>query len=134
MSYDVAVGELEDTDILDTFEVVYLAAESLAEVSSDFVLDVSHLGVLSAVISRISGDAVFKKEATRLLAEKNAHELKALASSYSASERNIELLISFIDLYGEMGDVLTCLAPICEEVGCMDAYTELERLCSKGFS
>ena len=50
-----------DTDILDTFEVVYLAAESLAEVSSDFVLDVSHLGVLSAVISRISGDAVFKK-------------------------------------------------------------------------
>jgi ATP phosphoribosyltransferase regulatory subunit len=118
-----------DTDIIDTFEVVSLAAESLGEISDDFVLDLSHLGILSAVISKVSDDAGFKKEATRLLAEKNRHELSALCKSFNADERATELLLSFIDLYGEMGDVLSILAPICEEIGCMDAYTELERLC-----
>ena len=118
-----------DTDIIDTYEVVSLAAESLATISSDFVLDLSHLGILSAVISAISTDAVFKKEATRLLAEKNRHELLALCESVGAAERPTEILLSFIDLYGEMGDVLSILAPICEEIGCLDAYAELERLC-----
>ena len=118
-----------DTDILDTFEAVSLAAESLSLISSDFVLDVSHLGILSEVISSISGDAGFKKEATRLLAEKNRHELTALCESVGADCRAAEILLSFIDLYGEMGDVLYRLAPICEEIGCMDAYLELERLC-----
>jgi len=118
-----------DTDIVDTLEVVSLAVQSLATISSDFVLDLSHLGILSAVISKVSTDAGFKKEATRLLAEKNRHELSALCKSVGAEERPTELLLSFIDLYGEMGDVLAILAPICEEVGCMDSYTELERLC-----
>ena len=118
-----------DTDLVDTIEVVSLAAESLALISTDFVLDVSHLGILSAVISAVSPDAGFKKEATRLLAEKNAHELRALCVSVGASERSTELLLSFVDLYGEIADVLLRLAPICEEVGCMEAYTELEQLC-----
>jgi ATP phosphoribosyltransferase regulatory subunit len=118
-----------DTDIIDTYEVVSLAADSLALISENYVLDLSHLGILSAVISAVSTDAGFKKEATRLLSEKNRHELSALCKRAGAAERPTEILLSFIDLYGEMGDVLSVLAPIAEEIGCMDAYSELERLC-----
>ena len=118
-----------DTDIIDTYEVVSLAVDSLALVSDKYVLDLSHLGILSAVISAVNSDAGFKKEVTRLLAEKNRHELSALCKSVGAAERPTEILLSFIDLYGEMGEVLSILAPICDEVGCMDAYCELERLC-----
>jgi ATP phosphoribosyltransferase regulatory subunit len=48
-------------DVLDTFEVVYLAAKSLDVVSSDFVLDISHIGVFSAVLDAASDNKAFKK-------------------------------------------------------------------------
>ena len=118
-----------DVDILDTFEVVSLAAESLALISDDFVLDVSHLGILSAILAAASDSVQFEREVIRLLAEKNKHEIRALCVANNVDEKYAELLVGFVDLYGDMGDVLARLAPICEDAGAMDAYLELERLC-----
>ena len=39
-----------DLDIYDIYETVYLAAKSLECVSSDFILDISHLGIISALL------------------------------------------------------------------------------------
>ena len=56
-----------DIDAYDVFEVIYLAAKSLATISSDFVLDLSHMGIFAALLDETSDSDSFKREVDRLL-------------------------------------------------------------------
>ncbi|MBO5009718.1 MAG: ATP phosphoribosyltransferase regulatory subunit, partial [Clostridia bacterium] len=47
----MGLESIGDIDVTDIYEVVYLALSSLAEISPDFVLDISHMGILSAFLS-----------------------------------------------------------------------------------
>ena len=47
-----------DLDILDIYEVLLLSAESLSAVSDDFVIDISHMGLVSAVIDSLDRKSV----------------------------------------------------------------------------
>ncbi len=118
-----------DTDILDTYEVILLAARSLALVSDSFALDISHLGLLSDILGAASQHSEFKSEALRLLSEKNKHELTELCKKHGVSAENTATVTELVGLYGSIGDVLIRLCPICESLGAMDKYAELERLC-----
>ena len=117
-----------DTDIYDTFEVVYLAAKSLESVSSDFVLDVSHMGILSALLNEATEQKLFKKEITRLIAEKNRHEAEALCKEYSISKKYTDILMSLFELYGSGDSVIEKLMPICESEASRAALSELKTL------
>ena len=119
-----------DTDITDIFEAVDLAAESLNIVSEDFALDLSHLGILSAVLEAACADADFVRRATALIAEKNKHELSSLCSSYGVAAERIDAVLALVDMYGDMESVLMKLRPICESVGAAAQYSELSELCA----
>ena len=41
-----------DTDISDIYEVVSLAAKSLATLSESFAMDISHMGIISSLIAK----------------------------------------------------------------------------------
>jgi len=118
-----------DTDITDTYEAVLLAVKTLDIVANDFVLDLSHLGIISAVLSAASSDSGFSKRATALLAEKNKHELSALCAEFCVSEEGAMNVTALVDMYGDMKSVLARLEPICESVGAMKQYSELSELC-----
>ncbi len=117
-----------DIDILDVHEVLCLAAMSLATVSDDFVLDISHMGILSSVIDSITDSLGFKRRITRLISERNCHEAAALCAEYSLSSSDTDIILSFTDMYGEVDDVLARLVPICEGRA-WDEYLELRELC-----
>ena len=119
-----------DTDILDTYEVIELAAKSLALITSDFVLDVSHLGILSRILESACKSPDFIKEATRLLAEKNKHELRKLCTAYGVTQELSDTVALVVDIYGDMESTLSRLEPICEAVGAVEQYSELKTLCS----
>ena len=119
-----------DTDILDTYEVIDLAKNSLALIADDFAIDISHLGILSKVLSAASDKRSFIKEAIGLIAEKNKHELSALCKSFSIEEKYENIIISLVDMYGSADAVLAALMPICREVGADEQYEELAKLCS----
>ena len=74
-----------DIDAYDVYETLYLAAGSLAEISDNFVLDISHAGIVSAMLSRINKGEKFSKEAMRKIAEKNTHDLQSLCDKYEVS-------------------------------------------------
>lgn len=118
-----------DIDVLDVFEVVYLAAKSLSLVSADFALDISHMGILSSILDSVTDSESFKKKFTKLISEKNKHEAQALIDEEGLSEHKKKLL-SLLDMYGDMEDVLTRLAPLCEDGGAHEAYLELSTLAS----
>ena len=118
-----------DIDVLDVFEVVYLAAKSLSLVSSDFALDISHMGILSSILDSVTDSESFKKTYTKLISEKNKHEAAALIEEFGLSLHK-EKLLSLIDMYGDIEDVLKRLRPLCWDDASREAYEELETLCS----
>ena len=119
-----------DTDVLDTYEVIELAAKSLALLSDDFILDVSHLGILSKILEGAGVGADFIREATLLLAEKNKHELEKLCLAAGVDEKYAAAISSLVGIYGDMESTLATLKPICEKFGAAEQYSELETLAS----
>ena len=69
------VGDLTDYDIA---EAVLLAVKSLDLLGGRYVLDISHMGLLAAVLERCGFDEGKQKQAMACLRQKNTHDLKAL--------------------------------------------------------
>ena len=111
------------------YETTYLAAASLKEISENFVLNVSHLGVLSAVLEEASENKAFHKEAIGLLAQKNLHEIATLCEKYGVEAGKAEILKTLVKTYGDMSSTLDKLAPVCQSEKAKAAFAELQGVC-----
>lgn len=118
-----------DLGVYDVYETLYLAAGSLATISESFVLDVSHLGILSSVLEEIACGEKFDKEITQKIAEKNTHEILKLCENYHVSKENENKLLTIVAAYGQPDKVLATLAPICTTERALKAYESLSTLC-----
>lgn len=119
-----------DLDLYDLFEVVSLAAQSLAALGKRYVLNLSHLGLLNALLAGLGGDGTLERECARCIAERNVHELSALCRSYGVGKERIDELCFFAGLHGALGDALEMLAPYCESAAAKSALAELQMLCT----
>ena len=119
-----------DIDITDIFEVVYLAAKSLDTVCSDFVLDLSHMGLFSAFLDEVSDDKLTRKEFTKLISEKNRHECDQLCKRQGIDGRGREIVDSLISVYGSPITVIGELTSICNTEAEKNAVDELNALWS----
>ncbi|MBQ9714687.1 MAG: ATP phosphoribosyltransferase regulatory subunit [Clostridia bacterium] len=117
-----------DVGIYDEYETVTLAAASLAEISEDFVLDVSHLGVLSAILNSVSENREFQSALMFCLAEKNVHEAESICDSFGVSEEDKKRLSILFTAYGAPQEVLEKLAPVCKGKA-KAAFKKLQTLC-----
>ena len=75
------VGDLGDYEIA---EVVLLAARSLQLLGGRWVLDISHMGLLAAVLDSVGLSREQQTQAMEYLHRKNYHELKVLCSDEAA--------------------------------------------------
>jgi len=78
------VGDLGDYEIA---EVVLLAAKSLQLLGGRWVLDISHMGLLAAVLEDSGLNPEEQRQAMEYLHRKNYHQLKALCAGNSAWEK-----------------------------------------------
>jgi len=102
-----------DIDLYDVFEAVTLAARSLALISEDYILQISHLGVLSAVLDEICTDPGFRKAVTGCIAGKNAHDLQRLCREQGVSDTDTRRLCRFVSVCGPRDQVLRQLEELC---------------------
>ena len=110
---------LECLGVIDEYhltEVLLLAAESLRRIDGDCVLDVSHLGVLSAVMDAIGLLREQQPQAVRFIGEKNLHELTALCRAASIADDRIDLLGKLITVGGNPATVLPTLQSLLADV------------------
>lgn len=119
-----------EVDMYGIFEVVLLALKSLEKISDDFVLDISHMGIVSAVVNNACDDGEFKKEVMRCIGEKNAHDISDICSRYGVSEKKAKTIESFVSVYGSGDEVLKMLDEL--ELGqeAENAVEEIETLWS----
>ena len=104
-----------DLDTYDIYEVVTLAAASLDTISPRFMLDVSHMGILSALLDDMTANTEVRRSITRCIAEKNAHDLARVCNEAGISSEDADTLCDFVGIYGNMDEVLTRLAPLCRQ-------------------
>ncbi len=95
-----------DIDLYDIFEVIHLAAESLSRISENFVLAISHLGILSDILNQFCTDSLFQAGAIKLLSVKNTHDLAKLCDSYGLGEATKQKVVSLTSIYGSGKDVI----------------------------
>ena len=118
-----------DIDAYDVYETLYLAAGSLAAISENFVLDISHAGIVSAMLSKINKGEKFSKEAMKKIAEKNTHDLQGLCDKYEVPNADKERLIALVNAYGEPKKVLEKLLSVCVYEDEQKAFFALKNLC-----
>lgn len=98
-----------NTDDYCIFEVLSLAAKSLESISSDYILDISHLGIVSELLEDMDITSYEQKEILKCIGEKNpcgisavcgekGDKLKKLVSAYGTLETVLPVLK---DIYGE---------------------------------
>lgn len=113
-----------DIDRYCIYETLMLAAKSLATISEFYVLDISHLGVISAVFDAAALPDDCRADALKFIGEKNLHELSKLCADAGVNEQGTLMLKELITLYGAPEDVLpklkaawgnnTSLSELCE--------------------
>ena len=118
------------TDEYCISEVLALALESLKLISDDFVLDVSHLGVLSAVLDGMGVSEDERAELLHCVSEKNPHGIDALCASVGIPADKAAVLKKLVSLYGEPSSVLAELRSIVTDSQGASAISELERVLS----
>ena len=108
------IGQIDKYSVA---EVLTLAVKSLESVSGDYVLDVSHMGILSALIEEIGLSAKGKEALIACIGEKNIHGIDAVCASEEKDATLIKRLIAMKGDYKEMLDILdgtACYADACE--------------------
>ena len=121
------IEAIGDIDGYSRFEVLTLAAKSLEVISERYVLDISHMGIVSAMLSSVGAEGETLARLSKLISEKNSHEIRAILSEIGADEAAAERLLSLTGIYGRAQTVLPRLEAICKGV-CDEAYEELASL------
>ena len=117
-----------DIDGYCIFEVLTLAAKSLAAVSDSSVLDISHLGILSAAADCAGVPEGDRAEVFRLIGEKNLPELGRKCASLGLGEEAAQLLKKLICVHGAPHDVIPELRKLPAEITDTAAFDEFCRI------
>jgi ATP phosphoribosyltransferase regulatory subunit len=116
-----------DIDLYDIYEAVSLAAQSLALISPDFVLQISHMGMLTSVLDSISMDTEFRQQAISFIGRKDTHDLIRLCRGYGIGDEQVQLLTLLVTVYGNREEVLERLIESCSACA-PQAMAELKAL------
>ena len=116
------IGDLDGYDLV---EVVSLAMKSLAAVSETYVLELNHLGLLTALLDEAGAEGELRRDLAACIAGKNTHDLRRTAEENGLAAEAVEALCGCAGVYGELGQALEKLRPWCR---CEAARAALEEL------
>lgn len=116
------IGEIS---LYDIYETVLLAVKSLETIGSDYVLDISHLGFITAILH--DKDENFKNEVVKCVGEKNIDEVKSICQKYGYQDCESSLA-TLISLYGNLDFVMNNLQTICNTNELKNAFSELNAI------
>lgn len=97
------LGDIDDYSVI---EVLFLAAKSLDCFSDDNVLDLSHLGLVKAVIEYCGVSESGEEQIISYLSEKNAEGVRMVCENEQLDEEKTNILSSLVTIYGPCEEVL----------------------------
>ncbi len=104
------VENIGDLDVSDIFEAICLAAESLSKISSDFILGISHMGLLSAVFDEIGCGESERRRLISCLEAKSSHLLAEACRECKIEDKYASLLGGLVSIDGDFCESVSALA------------------------
>lgn len=108
-----AIGEVDDYCL---YEVLKLAAESLAQTGRSCILEISHLGLLEDVLRFAGVPHAEQPGMVRCFGEKNPHELRQQCAGLGIAPETIALLQTLAGLYGTPEEILPQLEALLDGI------------------
>ncbi len=128
------IGDLDDYCVS---EVVLLAAKSLECISDDFVLDISHMGIISQVLDSLNITDSARKKIIRAMSEKNIQAAMEACAEEGVSAEDSAKVKTLVATYGSPDKVLPVIKNLVDTTEYKDAIAQLEIiwsiLCSNGY-
>ncbi len=123
----VGVECIGQVDSYALCEVLTLAKQSLQTLSEDYVLELSHMEIVSSVLDALCvGDAV-RGELLHCLGEKNTHDMRRICCEAGVDEAATARLCALVTTCGTTAQVLPALrAWVSEEIVPASAVAQLE--------
>ena len=115
-----------DLNTMDVAEVVLLAAQSLAKLGENFVLDISHMGLVGGIIRSSGLSPEGQEQALQYLHQKNSHELRRLCQREGCDERS---LLALVQADGTPWIVLEELWRFLEDEDLRTSLSQLQAIC-----
>ncbi|MBQ7900426.1 MAG: ATP phosphoribosyltransferase regulatory subunit [Clostridia bacterium] len=113
------IGEIDTYNIC---EVLMLAAQSLAITGERFILDVSHMGFIAALLEHLGVDDDKRSDVLNCIREKNTHGIYAVLGDDG------ECIVQMINAYGDFDTVLSKLRDINVNDATNKVICELEEI------
>ena len=123
----VGVECMGDVDGECVAEVLRLAAESLRACSEEYVLEISHLGLLGAFVDAIASNEKMRDDLLQCVVEKNLHGIRRICAANGKSENAAEPLCRLLSLYGTPKSVMPKIRELAEENGAAEYAEELSQ-------
>ncbi len=108
-----AMGDIDDYCI---YEVMTLAAQSLICTEQKCILEFSHVGLLSEILSNIGIAQEEKEQVLRCIGEKNVHELAEICKNLAVSDEKSALLREIVQMYGTINELLPRISTLLDGV------------------
>lgn len=111
---------LECLGAVDAFcvgEVLWLAAESLRTLSPRFVLEVSHLGLLTRFLAAITDDPALTAQLLQCVGEKNLHGITALCRARGIDDAAAAPLLALLRTDGPAAETLPAVETLAAQIG-----------------
>ena len=121
------IGEL---DLYHIYEIISLAVQSLESISPDYLLDISHMGLVSGFMEAAGVSQEDYPAILEAIREKNTAALRAFCQQKGMSGTVASFLEKLVTTCGPIETVLEELAPLC--VGgkkTREAWEELSSIC-----
>ena len=103
-SEQIGLEAIGDIDGYTVYEVTRLALNALAAVDKNFILDISHVGFVSALIEGLGLDYEANEEIYGYVTGKNLHGLKAASARLGISEEAFSALETLTSVSGTLSD------------------------------
>lgn len=120
------IGEI---DAYHIFEVISLAAQSLAAISDDYVLDLSHLGITAGILSQADCGETLEKRIMQCIGAKSKHELQKVLLENGIDGKISDQLTQLIGIYAPMDETIERLSGLCDSEKFTESLADLKELC-----
>ena len=123
------IERIGSIDLEAQCEVLRLAADSLALISPDYLLDIAHVGVLTGLLAATDTDEAAKTALLEALRGKNAHRVRAIAGEKGLSPALTETWVALATLYGGAAETIPQLETLCVNDEMRAGVDALSALC-----
>ena len=117
------IGDIDDYSIA---EVVLLAAKSLECIDKDYVLDISHMGIIAESLAQSGLSDAGRNEVMNAFGEKNVHAIVDVCQKEGIKEEQTALLCELSRLSGVPSQVIPKLKELSVSDGFSAAVSQLE--------